>query len=158
MQIKDRVRDFTISGNLSLSATTKIEGNLVPDAADLRTLGSSSARWTTVYVSENSVELFSTATNCSDSAGAAACGSAAAGSVVVDAGSTSVVVSTTAVTANSQIIPVFDSSLGTRLGVTCNTTAVIPFVTSRTAGTSFTITVSAAPITNPACLSFLVIN
>lgn len=99
-----------------------------------------------------------TGTNCSDSAGAAACGSAAAGSVVIDAGSTSVVVSTSAVSANSQIIPVFDSSLGTRLSVTCNTTIALPAITARTAGTSFTVTVAVAPITNPACFSFFITN
>ena len=99
-----------------------------------------------------------TLTNCSDSAGAAACGSASAGSVVIDAGSTSVVVSTTAVTANSQIFVQYDSSLGTRLGVTCNTTPALPAVTARTAGTSFTITVPAAPVTDPACYSYFIVN
>ena len=103
-------------------------------------------------------QAFLTATNCTDSAGAAACGSASAGSVVIDAGSTSVVVSTSAVTANSQIIPVFDSSLGTRLSVTCNTTIALPVITARTAGTSFTISVSVAPVTNPGCFSFIVVN
>lgn len=104
------------------------------------------------------VKSYLTDTNCTDSAGAAACGSASAGSVVIDAGSTSVVVSTTSVTANSQITPVFDSSLGTRLGVTCNTTAALPVITARTAGTSFTITVAVAPITNPACFSYSMVN
>lgn len=101
---------------------------------------------------------YATSTNCSDSAGAAACGSAAAGSVVIDAGSTSVVVSTTAVTANSQIFVQYDSSLGTRLSVTCNTTPALPAVTARTAATSFTITVPAAPVTNPACYSYFIVN
>lgn len=102
--------------------------------------------------------LFKTTTNCSDSAGAAACGAAPAGSVVIDAAATSVVVSTTAVTANSQITPTFDSSLGTRLGITCNTTIALPAITARTAGTSFTITIAIAPITNPACFSYTIVN
>lgn len=101
---------------------------------------------------------FFTATNCADSAGAAACVSATAGSVVIDAGSTSVVVSTLNVTANSQIFVQFDSSLGTRLGITCNTTPALPTVSARTAATSFTISVSAAPTTNPACYSYFIIN
>lgn len=101
---------------------------------------------------------YSTATNCSDSAGTAACGSAASGSFVIDAASTSTVVSTTSVTANSQIFIQDDSSLGTRLSVTCNTTAVLPTVTARTGGTSFTVTVAAAPITNPLCLSYHIVN
>lgn len=99
-----------------------------------------------------------TDSNCSDSAGAAACGSAAAGSVVIDAGATTVVVSSTAVTANSQIFAMFDSSLGTRLGVTCNVTPALPTISARTAATSFTIAVAVAPITNPACYSFFVVN
>lgn len=101
---------------------------------------------------------YTTATNCSDSAGAAACGSASAGSVVIDAGSTSVVVSTTAVTANSQIFVQYDSSLGARLSVTCNTTPALPSVTARTAATSFTITVPAGPVTDPACYSYRILN
>lgn len=99
-----------------------------------------------------------TTTNCADSAGAAACGSAAAGSVVIDAAATTVVVSTTAVTANSEIFVQYDSSLGARLGVTCNTTVAVPAVTARTAATSFTITVPVAPITDPACYSYRIVN
>lgn len=102
---------------------------------------------------------YTTATNCTDSAGAAACGSASAGSVVLDAAATTVVVSTTAVTANSQIFIQEDSSLGTRLSVTCNTTTGRDWtVSARTAATSFTITSSAAPATNPACLSYHIVN
>jgi hypothetical protein len=97
-------------------------------------------------------------TNCADSAGAAACGAAAAGAFVVDAASTSTVVSTTAVTANSEVFVQFDSGLGTRLGITCNSTTALPSVTARTAGTSFTVTVPAAPTTNPACYSYFVVN
>lgn len=101
---------------------------------------------------------YSTATNCADSAGAAACGSAAAGAFVVDAAATTVVVSTTAVTANSEIFVQYDSSLGTRLGITCNTTVALPSVTARTAGVSFTVTVPVAPITNPSCYNFFALN
>ena len=98
--------------------------------------------------------LYATATNCADSAGAAACGSAAAGHVVIDAGATSVVVSTTAVTAASQIPITFDSSLGALLSVTCNTTAALPYITARTAGVSFTMTIAVAPAANPACYGY----
>lgn len=104
------------------------------------------------------VRNYLTGTNCADSAGAAACGEASAGSVVIDAAATSVVISTTAVTANSQIFAMFDSSLGTRLGITCNTTIALPAITARTAATSFTITVAVAPITNPACYSYHILN
>ncbi len=104
---------------------------------------------------------YATATNCSDSAGAAACGSAAAGAFVIDAGSTSTVVSTTAVTANSEIFVEFDSSLGTRLSVTCNTaaaTAAFPSITARTANTSFTLTISGTLAVNPGCFSYHIVN
>lgn len=102
---------------------------------------------------------YATTTNCSDSAGDAACSAAPAGSVVMDATDTTTVVATTAVTANSQIFIQEDSSLGTRLGVTCNTTIARTYaVTARTAATSFTITASAAPAVNPACLSYHIIN
>lgn len=103
--------------------------------------------------------LYGSQSNCSDGAGAAACSAAPAGSVVVDDGATTVVVSTTAVTANSQILLTYDSSLGTKLGVTCNTNIVQPTVSARTAATSFTVTLSADPATaNPACISYFIVN
>lgn len=103
--------------------------------------------------------LFATTTNCSDSAGDATCGAAPAGTVVIDAADTTTVVSTTAVTANSEITLQEDSSLGARLGITCNTTTGRTYtVTARTAGTSFTITASGAPAATPACLSYKIIN
>lgn len=105
---------------------------------------------------------YASTTNCSDSAGAAACVAAPSGSVVIDAAATAVVVSTTAVTANSQIFVQDDSGLGTRLAVTCNTQALTvlgtPRVTARTASTSFTITIDVGPTTNPLCLSYFIIN
>jgi hypothetical protein len=105
-----------------------------------------------------SAALYASATNCSSSASPAVCAAAAAGSVVVAAAATTVTVNTTAVTANSQIMVLYDSSLGTKLGVTCNATEPALYgVTARVAATSFTIT-SSAPITNPACFSYLIIN
>lgn len=101
---------------------------------------------------------YSTLTNCSSSASPAVCGAAASGSVVIAASATSVVVDTTAVTANSQIQLTFDSSLGTKLGVTCNTTYAAPQITARTAATSFTVSTGSAPITNPACYSYTIVN
>jgi hypothetical protein len=103
------------------------------------------------------VLTLTTLTNCSSSGGT--CAAAPAGSVSIAAAATTVTVSTTAVTANSQILIHEDSSLGTKLGVTCNTTIVRTYaVTARTAGASFVVTTSAAPVTNPACLSYMIIN
>jgi hypothetical protein len=101
--------------------------------------------------------VYLTAANCSSTASPALCGSAAAGSVVVAPTSPSVVVHTTAVTLNSEIILTFDSSLKTKLGVTCNTTFDQGYITARTPGESFTITAS-PPSTNPACFSYEIIN
>jgi hypothetical protein len=100
----------------------------------------------------------STATNCASSASPASCGSAQAGRVVIAAGATSVVVDTSAVTANSEIDIYEDSSLGAALSVTCNTNLINTMVTARTASTSFTITAGSSPVTNPACYTYLVVN
>lgn len=99
-----------------------------------------------------------TATNCSSVASPAVCGSAASGSVAVATGTNStLVVNTTAVTANSQILITFDASLGTKLGITCNTTITPYWVQARTAGTSFTLG-SSSLLTNPGCFSYTIIN
>jgi len=101
---------------------------------------------------------YNTWTNCSSSASPAVCGSASAGSVAIAASSSTVVVDTTAVTAQSQIVVTFDSSLGTKLGVTCNATPQQPYVSARTAGTSFTISVAGIFSTHPGCFSYLILN
>lgn len=103
---------------------------------------------------------YQTASNCSNAAAPAVCGSAAAGRVVIAAAATTVTVNTTAVTANSEIRVQFDESI-TGLG-TCNTAAgseaATYFVSAKVAGTSFTIKTSAAPVTNPACVNFHIVN
>lgn len=99
-----------------------------------------------------------TLANCASSASPAACAAAAAGSVAIASGSTSVVVNTTAVTASSQIIVGSDASLGSRLGVICNSANPAPYVSARTPGTSFTVSLPTAPATNPACLSYALVN
>jgi hypothetical protein len=102
---------------------------------------------------------YQSSTNCSSSASPAVCASASMGTVNIAAAATTITVNTTAVTANSEIMVVEDSSLGSKLGVTCNTTIARTYaVTARTAATSFVITASAAPVTNPACLSYWVMN
>ncbi len=101
---------------------------------------------------------YATATNCTSAASPAVCGSAVAGTVVIAAGATTKVVNTTAVTANSEIFIQFDSSLGTKLSVTCNATVDLGQVTARVPATSFTITSAAAPAVNPACYSYHIIN
>jgi hypothetical protein len=101
---------------------------------------------------------YAASTNCASSTSPAVCGFAKAGSITVTAAATSVTVNTTAVAANSNIIVTFDASLGTKLGVTCNTTVPSLYgVSARVPGTSFTLT-STAPLTNPACFNYFIDN
>jgi hypothetical protein len=104
-----------------------------------------------------------TAGNCASSGSPAVCGSAVAGSVAIPVGSSvSLVVDTTAVTAASQILLIPDDTLGSRLGITCNSTLATLAgglaITGRTAGTSFTITYNGTIAASPLCASFVVIN
>lgn len=100
-----------------------------------------------------------TSMNCNSSASPAVCGSSPSGSVAMATGGSTLVINTTAVTANSQIFVTEDYSLGTRLGITCNTTTGrIYSISARTAGTRFTIKSSANPATNKACLSYWIVN
>ena len=100
---------------------------------------------------------YGTTSNCASASGS--CGSATAGRVTIASVALTVTVSTTVVTANSEIYVQEDATLGPALGVTCNATGGRTYtVTSRTAGTSFIITASSAPITHPACLSFHIVN
>ena len=96
--------------------------------------------------------------NCTSGASPAVCGASVVGGVAVAAAATSLVVNTTAVTAKSRIVITMDSSLGTDLGITCNTTNIAAWVSARTAGTSFTITTASGPVTNPMCLNFILTN
>jgi hypothetical protein len=105
------------------------------------------------------VSSYGTLSNCRSAALPAKCDSAPAGSFVLEAGSTTARVDTTAVTANSQILIIEDSSLGANLGVPCNkTTGRTYMITDRVPGLSFTVRSSFAPTDHPACLSFQLLN
>lgn len=105
------------------------------------------------------VSSYRTLSNCSSIASPAKCDSAPAGSFVLDVASTTARVNTTAVTANSQILIIEDSSLGAKLGISCNkTTGRIYMITDRVPGLSFTVSSSFAPSDHPACLSFQLLN
>lgn len=102
-----------------------------------------------------------TKTNCISSASPAICGSSLTGSVNIALLATSVVVDTTVVTANSQIFVTLDQSLSTALSVTCNSSFLssqLPYVSARTPGVSFTVSIGTAPVVHPACYSFFIIN
>ena len=112
---------------------------------------------------------YATRTNCIDNAGNAQCGSSAAGMVVIDAGDTTTVVNTTAVTAASEIV-VFsaeyaDARYDTISPITCNQSRTLfPDVSVSSAGQftvrpfSFATGDPTAPTTNPLCVGFLVLN
>src|SRR5882724_388929 len=93
----------------------------------------------------------------------ASCTAAPAGSFscATNATGATCTVNTTAVTTISQIFVQEDETLGTRLGVSCNTgTNVLPasrLLNARVAGTSFTINLGTVT-TNPACFSYFIIN
>jgi hypothetical protein len=155
------------TAGFSIGSSVELFSSLVPAVNNSQTFGTSGKRASNVFSvlgdfsSTLTTALLASATNCADSAGDAACSAAPAGAVVVDATDTTTVVSTTAVTANSEIFVQIDAGLGTRLGVTCNTQAASVFnprVTARTAATSFTITLDAGPTTNPLCLNYFIVN
>lgn len=105
------------------------------------------------------VTTLGTNTNCASSADPAVCASAPAGSVSIAVADAATVVNTTRVTANSQIFVQDDQSLGSRLSVTCNTTPNRNYtISARVAATSFTIVTDTVPATNPACLSYFIVN
>jgi hypothetical protein len=93
----------------------------------------------------------------------AACGAACGGSFSCDPAATGAQcrVTTSCVSANSQIFVQEDESQGTRLGVTCNTgTNVLPtsrLINGKTASTSFTINLGTVT-TNPGCFDYFIIN
>lgn len=130
---------------------------LPPAYLDVGLAGDSSSPPSTNTTGVTNSPAFATPTNCSSAGGT--CGSAAAGAFTMAAAATTATVSTTAVNANSTILITENSTFGTRLSVTCNTTAVRTYLISTvTAGTSFVVTSSVAPSVNPACLSYFIVN
>jgi hypothetical protein len=144
--------DTLTSGVLSIGSTTANAINIGRSGVTTTFSGSISAGTTTV-------RFLNTTSNCNSSTSPASCGSAPSGSVVLASGGSTLVVNTSAVTVNSQILITEDSSLNSRLGVTCNTTTGRVYsISSRTSGTSFTITSDKNPISNGACLSYWIVN
>lgn len=157
-----------VSGNLFANSLKVLAGGLGLDTftSGLLSIGSTTANsinigrlWATTTIATLVTTKQSTSDNCNSTASPATCGSAAAGSVAMATGGSTLVVNTTAVTANSQIFVMEDQSLGTRLGITCNTGTGRNYVISaRTSGASFTIKSSNNPVTNKACLSYWIVN
>lgn len=138
--------DYTTVGSKSTAPVGVTDGTIYYDTSTLSIKARLNGAWSDL----------SGGNRCSSVASPAACSSATAGSVVVAVGATSVVVNTTAVTANSTIIPTFDASTGAAGG--CNTTVAVPSISARTAGTSFTLSIPAAPVTTQACYTYFLLN
>ncbi len=99
---------------------------------------------------------------CASSATPAVCGASWTGAVAIPAAATTLTVNTTAAATNSDIFISRADWLGAILGVTCNTQSSLtlgtPRATTLTAGTSFVVSLDAAPTTNPMCLVFHIEN
>jgi hypothetical protein len=167
---------FGTNGNrtVTVDMATTPAGTVIPSSGILRFRNGSTVCWENIEGTNglcqgtNANDQFSfdggvvtptynTASICESVQGI--CGSGAAGSVAVSVGSNTILVTTTAVTPASQIFIQEDSSLGAALGVSCNTVLGRTYmVTNRSAGTSFQITASQAPVGAPACLSYHIIN
>lgn len=48
----DHFQDATISGKLSMGTDAAVEGNLLPDTTDLRTLGDATHKWAAMHITE----------------------------------------------------------------------------------------------------------
>lgn len=148
----------TMQGNLLFASGKSLNTGIIRDTGGTAAATLSAGKFT--FPNLITVPAIATAANCSSSAAPAVCGSAASGSVVIAASGTAVTVNTTAVTANSQIYLQEDESLGTKLGVTCNTGILAnpPAITARTAGTSFAIGITTGLTVNPVCFSYTIVN
>lgn len=86
------------------------------------------------------------------------CQSTSRGIATIAAAASAVTINTTAIAPNSTIELTFDSSVGTLLSVTCNTTVQQLTVTARTTN-SFTVTAATGTFTtNPGCFDFEIVN
>jgi len=170
------IASFGILSNHTLFVDTGAtpSGSAMPDTGILRLRNGSTVCWenasgtASLCQSTDANDRFSfnngvvtptyaTTTVCANIQGQ--CGSAAAGAVAFPVNSTSFVVFTGAVTAQSQIFVQEDSSLSEQLAITCNSNVGRVYqVTQRLAGVSFEIRSSTAPLGNPACLSYHLVN
>lgn len=119
---------------------------------------SSSAAFTTSGALSAATYLTAT-NNTTSSSSPIAAGSAAAGHMIIAAAATTGNASTTAVTANSEIFYTVEQ-VTPIAGTTCNTTipTSTPVTAVQTVGSGFQVKVTTAPVTNPLCLSWHVIN
>lgn len=141
----------------SANSTTAVQINKADGTTNVVTLDTTGSILSVVGALKSTT--MQTTANCTSAASPATCTASSAGSVVMAATTSTIVVNTSVVTASSQIFAIQDNGLGTKLSVTCNTSAAMnPYVSARSAGTSFTVKVDIAPTVNPLCLSFFIVN
>jgi hypothetical protein len=95
-------------------------------------------------------------TTCTSVASPAVCGANVAGIVQIAAAATTLVINSTAITARTGCWFTYNTE-----GITAPTNVaslISPYVTARTAGTSLTIAIPVAPLTNPVNLQFGCVN
>lgn len=103
-----------------------------------------------------SADAFLTNFNCASAMGD--CGTAAAGRVTIASGASTVTVTTTAVTPDSEVHIDENFSYGPKLGVKCNRSIDRKYVVSKQSQGSFVIETDKPPANDPACLSFSISN
>lgn len=157
--------NLTVGADGSLTAASNGSGGggssvpaVGPEVVNIPDASNAAANIITRLPGITQVSALNTAVNCASGASPAVCTSAPSGAVAIPAGvNSTLVVQTTAVTAASRIVLTLDDSL-TLSATTCNTTAatlaVPPYISARTAGTSFTISYLGTITANPVCLSY----
>lgn len=157
---------FSINGSgviTSSAANTFSGGNTFSGAntfSATTTLATSTVTRLTVSGQTSSATYITATNGTTSSSSPVALGSASAGHIVVPTGGTTGNASTTAVTANSEIFLTQETTTPIA-GTTCNTNVVASStvaVSSVVAGNGFIVTVNAAPITNPFCYAYKIVN
>lgn len=134
-----------------LASPTAI-GSTAASTGAFTTLTYTQAKTTTKCHSQGTAANPSVATCSGAAAGVFSCAVAGSGNCLV---TTSQVIDNNSTILLTQIA---DTTVGTLLGVTCNTTASTPpLITSRANTTSFTFTIT-TPITNPDCFQYSIVN
>lgn len=142
---------------LQLGGTTSSFPALSRTSAGLRARLADDSADTTFEASH-----YNTESNCDTTSGTsspAACGSASSGIVKAAASATTFVINTTTITTNSRIWVTYDTSTTNCTSAPSNIASLLqPYVSARTAGTSFTVTFPIAPLTNGVCIMFGFLN
>ena len=94
---------------------------------------------------------------CSSSASPAVCGAKSSGTVQVPASATTLQVNTTAAAAASEIFYSYTTAASGCTTAPTNIASLgVPYTSAISAGSNFTITLPVAPLTNPACVQYVI--